>query len=249
MNNQKPTLRQFGLTEKQVQDNEYAKNNRRKIIAENDKIDRNATKYGWIGFFISLTLLIIIGFGVGVGDFSIIFIGISVVVGVLTNAITKKSKKEVPTFSSSIDERYKNYLKAVNEYEKLEKIKAQRLATTLTKTTPSVQTKLSTTSYKINTVLETTSPKPHSKHSKYQVGMIVKHAMFGTGRIVNISTDNKTLDIKFEDTLEYKKFVSNLVKLEILENPTKSTTKEKPITKAVITEPVKNHKMNLMNRE
>ena len=47
MENKKPTLSQFGLTQQQIRDNEYAKKNRQRIINQNDEIDKNATKYGF----------------------------------------------------------------------------------------------------------------------------------------------------------------------------------------------------------
>ena len=95
MENKKPTLSQFGLTQQQVSDNEYAKKNRQKIIRENEEIDKNATKYGWIAFFISLVFLLMIGAGAGGGDLSVVFAIIAGVVGGVTCAITKSSKKEV----------------------------------------------------------------------------------------------------------------------------------------------------------
>ena len=256
MDNKKPTLSQFGLTKQQVDDNEYAKKNRQRIIAENDEINKNATKYGWISFFVALAFLLIIGICTDSGKLSYIYIIISAVVGGITYALTKSTKKQVPIFKQDIDDKYKKYLKAVADYERHEKLSKIGV----TKATPLVETKNTTSSKtttstkskntKISSAKSTTKEEisipifrqieqpiktKNNKLNDYQVGMIVKHSTFGIGKIVNINDDKSLIDIKFEDDLSYKKFMTTIVKLEILEIPTPKNmeipkTVEPPIT-------------------
>lgn len=249
MENKKPTLSQFGLTKQLVEDNEYAKKNRQKIIRENEEIDKNAAKYGWIAFFVSLVLLLMIGAGAGSGDLSVVFAIIAGVVGGVTCAITKSTKKEVPIYRKDIEDKYQRYLKAVSDYERYESLSKVRVSrvTPLTEaketaknktTTKSKTTK--TTSAKSTVSESRTIPTPIvkpieppvktkiNKPTDYQVGMIVKHSSFGVGKIVHINDDKSLIDVKFEEELNYKKFMTNIVKLEILETP-----KPKPEPKVV----------------
>lgn len=116
MNNKKPTLSQFGLTEQQVKDNIFAKNNRANIIRRNQKIDKNATAYGWIFFHLALTILLVIGISSGAGYYSILSIPIALLIAWLTSVITKSTKKQVPIYRKDIDNKYQEYLKSLEEY-------------------------------------------------------------------------------------------------------------------------------------
>lgn len=60
----KPELKDYNLTIEMVNNNQYAKKNRRTIIDENDKIERLATKSGWITFFVGIGIAIVIAVAV-----------------------------------------------------------------------------------------------------------------------------------------------------------------------------------------
>ena len=122
MENKKPTLSQFGLTEQKVNYNEYAKKNGQAIQNENLRIDEKAIKYGWIAFIASFIILSLIGANAEIDALYFIFLIISAVIGYVTNAIIKKNKLEVPVYSKEVDMQYQMYLKAVAEYERLESL-------------------------------------------------------------------------------------------------------------------------------
>lgn len=269
MENKKPTLSQFGLTQQQIRDNEYAKKNRQRIINQNDEIDKNATKYGWIAFFVALVFLLIIGAGAGAGDLSFLFIVIAAVVGWITSAVTRSTKQEVPVFRKDVDDKYQRYLKAVSDYERYESLSKTRVTrvTPLMEAKEAAKSKTSTSKPKTTTTKTTTTkssisesrtiPTPITtkpieqpvktkinKPTDYQVGMIVKHASFGVGKIVHINDDKSLIDVKFEEDLNYKKFMTNIVKLEILEVP-KPKPEPKPIE---IPKPVEPPKPNVVEK-
>ena len=81
----KPELKDYNLTIEMVNNNQYAKKNRRTIIDENDKIERLATKSGWITFVIGIIIAVLIGTSGSLSVFAWVVAVISVVGGLLVH--------------------------------------------------------------------------------------------------------------------------------------------------------------------
>ncbi len=134
----KPELKDYNLTIEMVNNNQYAKKNRRTIIDENDKIERLATKSGWITFFVGIGIAIVIAVSGGLEVFSWVSAILGVVGGLLFHYCIKSNTKPVPTFSKQIEDRYNQYLKDLENYNKRQ---AQREERKLAATQKTIETK------------------------------------------------------------------------------------------------------------
>ena len=251
----KPKLKDYGLTEKQVQDNEFAKNNRQRIINENNAIDEKAKKYGvTTGVVIAVVGMIITAMA-GVAQAGAIAIFVGVVVGAAVCGGIKSKKQPVPTYSSVILNKYKQYQEDLKKYNKeleLQKKqekeaaekKKEQIVARAKKQWEQIQEDIANGVHRepfIDKIVYT------SQSQDLEKGMIVNHPKFGHGKVMSANAKDGTCYIQFDDDLSLKKIMYKVVPIEILEFPkeplpklgkdekvqpkTEKKVKEDPITK------------------
>ena len=96
INNKKPTLKDYGLTEQMVQDNKNANANRDRVRKTNLELEENSKKVGWTIFGVITVIALLLASSVPGVAFFLILIGAGAGYG--TNvAIKKKSKTSSTT--------------------------------------------------------------------------------------------------------------------------------------------------------
>ena len=210
--NKKPTLKDFGLSEEAVKQNNYAKEHRRSIINYNDELEVKGNKYGWATF--GVIAVISLFAAAASTTATIVLLIVAAVAGIGVNSYIKGQKKNVPIFSPDIDKKYQQYLAALKRYEENQQKKDIKVPTkpkTIT-TTPKVSTKQTKKDDELSSRRKPTT-------EKLEIGMIVNHPTLGNGKIIKLDENQHEAYIYFEDSLSYKFILYNLIKLEIVERP------------------------------
>lgn len=240
INNKKPTLKDYGLTEQMVQDNKNANANRDRVRKANLELEENSKKVGWTIFGVITVIALLLASSVPGVAFFLILIGAGAGYG--TNVAIKKSQKPLPPpYNPEIERKYQNYLIALKTYEANEKIKI----TTPVKSSQQHKAAkvknevVSTTNIKTISTKKTIEQKPVVKEQEYQVGMIVKHKKFGLGQIKQVNKNSHLLTIRFDDDYSFKMIDYTVAPMEIIETPTpkKAIKTEKPTVLSEETKP------------
>lgn len=200
----KPELKDYGLTDKQVKDNNAVKEKQTLVNRKNEETNSKCVKNCWILFAVTIVIIIIVAASSEDGG-KIFGIGL-LVSGIVWFLVCKfcqgALKETAPTYNYEIERKYKKYEKDLEEYNKKvslsSKISSFVPNVSYSQSTPikakATATKKTTTSAK-NTATTTITKAV----SKYNTDDLVSSKADGIGTVVEVDNAKKTVTVKFDN--------------------------------------------------